>query len=218
MAPSTIGNGIDNIYHTNKTGGSYALLLFVSVNLPYKQDWRIIYTTFICVIQSPLQTQDWRIICTTFICVSQSPLQTQDWRIICTTFICVSQSPLQTQDYDHIYYFHLCHSISPTNTRLEDHMYYFHLSVNLPYKQDWSIICTAFICVSQSPLQTRLEDHMYCFHLCQSISPTNKTGGSYVLLSFVSVNFPYTHDWTIICTAFICVSQSLLQTRQEDHM
>ena len=27
-----------------------------------------------------------------------------------------------------------------------------------------------------------------------------------------------TQDWRIIYTAFICVSQSLLQTRQEDHM
>jgi hypothetical protein len=36
----------------------------------------------------------------------------------------------------------------------------------------------------------------YCFHVCQSVSPTNKTGGSYVL---------------IVC-------QSPLQTRQEDHM
>jgi hypothetical protein len=28
-------------------------------------------------------------------------------------------------------------------------------------------------------------------YLCQSISPTIKTGGSYVLLSFMSFNLPY---------------------------
>jgi hypothetical protein len=100
------------------------------------------------------------------ICVSQSLLQTQDWRIIRTAFICVIHwQTISTYDPPVLFV-----------GEIDWHKWKQYI---------WSsrrIICTTFICVSQSPPQTRLEDHTYYFHLCHSISPTNKTGGSYVLL------------------------------------
>jgi hypothetical protein len=63
---------------------------------------------------------------------------------------------------------------------------------------------------------TRLENHMHCFYLCQSISPTNTRLWSYILLSYMSFNFPYKYKTGGSYVLIVC--QSPLQTRQEDHM